>query len=263
MEEKIFSKSDLSDAYLQVKVEEECSKLLTINTHKGLYEFNWLPFGLKVSPNIFQQIMDTMLAGLDFATAYFDDILIKSKDRKTHFEHIIQVFERIEEYGFKLGVEKCEFFMSKIKYLGQIIDSDGRRPDPARAEAIKSMPTLKNIVTLQAFLGLANYYGIYIPKMYNLWAPLNKFLKKGEKWEWSEVCQKAFDKITNILTSELSLTHYDPKQEIIMASDTSEYVIGAVILHKFKDGNTKQVAHASRTLLPAEKKYSQIEKESL
>ena len=63
--------------------------------------------------------------------------------------------------------------------------------------------------------------------------------------------------------SELSLTHYDPKQEIIMASDTSKYRIGVVILHKFKDGNTKPVAHTSRTLLPAEKKYSQIEKESL
>ena len=95
---KIFSKLDLSDAYLQVKVEEECSKLLTINTHKGLHKFNRLSFGLKVSPRIFQRIMVTMLAGLDLATAYLDDILIKSKDRKTHFEHSIQVFERIEEY---------------------------------------------------------------------------------------------------------------------------------------------------------------------
>ena len=116
---KIFSKLDLSDAYLQMKVEEECSKLLTINTHKGLYKFYRLPFGLKVSPNIFQQIMVTMLAGLDFATAYLDDILIKSKDRKTHFEHSIEFFERIEEYGFELGAEKCEFFMSEIKYWGR------------------------------------------------------------------------------------------------------------------------------------------------
>ena len=99
--------------------------------------------------------------------------------------------------------------------------------------------------------------------MHNLRAPLNKLLKKGAKWEWLELCPKAFDKIKNMLTSELSLTHYDPKQEIIMASDASEYGIGAVIFHKFKDGNTKPVGHASRTLLPAEKKYSQIEKESL
>ena len=102
------------------------------------------------------------------------------------------------------------------------------------------MPTPKNVVTLQAFLGLANYYGIYIPKMHKFRAPLNKLLKNGAKW----VCQKAFDKIKNILTSELSLTHYDPKQEIIMAADASEYGIGAVILHKFKDGNMKPVAHA-------------------
>ena len=177
---KIFSKLDLSDAHLQVKVEEEYSKLLTINTHKGLYKFNRLPFGLKVSTSIFQQIMDTVLAGLDFATAYLDDILIKSNDRKTHFEHIIQVFDRIEEYGFKLGAEKCEFFMSEIKYLGRIIDSDGRRPNSARAEAIKSIPP-PNVVTLQAFRGLANYYGIYIPKIHNLRGPLNKLLKKGAK----------------------------------------------------------------------------------
>ena len=96
--------------------------------------------------------------------------------------------------------------MSEIKYLGQIINSDGRRPDPAMAEAIKNMPTPKNLVTLQAYLGLANYYGIYIPKMHNLRAPLNKLLKKGAKWEWSELCQKAFDKIKNILMSEHIMT---------------------------------------------------------
>ena len=89
---KIFSKLDLSDAYLQVKVEEECSKLLTINTQTVLYKFNWLPFGLKASPSIFQQIMDTMLAGLDFTTADLDDILIKSKDQKTHFEQYYSSF---------------------------------------------------------------------------------------------------------------------------------------------------------------------------
>ena len=99
--------------------------------------------------------------------------------------------------------------------------------------------------------------------MHHLRAPLNKLLKKGTKLKWSEVCQKVFDKIKNILTSELSLTHYDPKQEIMMASDASEYATRQVILHKFKDRNTKLVTHASRTLLPTEKKYTQIEKESL
>lgn len=260
---KIFSKIDLSDAYLQVRVDEDCAKYLTINTHKGLYKFNRLPFGLKVAPSLFQQIMDTMLADLEFAVAYLDDVLIKSKNTKEHLEHIRAVFKKIEEYGFKVSSEKCDFFMSEIKYLGQIINAKGRRPDPKRAEAIKNMPIPKNITTLQAFLGLANYYGIYIKNMHDLRAPLNNLLKKDVKWNWTDKCQQAFEKIKSALTSDLALTHYDPKQEIIVASDASDYGIGAVILHKFEDGSKKPVAHVSRSLLPAEKNYSQIEKESL
>lgn len=77
---RFFSKIDLSDAYLQIKVSDECSKYLCINTHKGIYKLNRLPFGLKVAPALFQQVMDTMLAGLEFGTAYLDDILVKSKN---------------------------------------------------------------------------------------------------------------------------------------------------------------------------------------
>ena len=70
----------MSEAYLQIPVEEKCAELLTINTHRGLYKSNRLQYGIKVSPTIFQKIMDTMLADLDFATAYLDDILVKSKN---------------------------------------------------------------------------------------------------------------------------------------------------------------------------------------
>ena len=71
----------MSEAYLQIPVEEKCAELLTINTHRGLYKMNRLQYGIKVAPTIFQKIMDTMLADLDFATTYFDDIQIKSKNR--------------------------------------------------------------------------------------------------------------------------------------------------------------------------------------
>ena len=76
-------------------------------------------------------------------------------------------------------------------------------------------------------------------------------------------CQESFEKIKKTLTSDLSLTHYDPTLDIIVASDASSYSIGACILHKLPDGSRKAVAHACRFLLPAEKQYSQIEKEDL
>ena len=260
---KIFSKIDLSEAYLQVKISEECSKYLCINTHLGLFRLKRLPFGLKVAPALFQQIIDTMLADLGFAIAYLDDILVKSKNVQEHKEHIRTVFQRIEEFGFKLSAEKCEFFLKQIKYLGQIIDSQGRRPDPQRTEAIEKMPAPNNVAQLQSFLGLAQYYAIYIPKMHKLRAPLNELLKKRQKWIWSKECQNAFEEIKKCLLSDLALAHFDPQKELIVASDASDYGLGAVLLHRLEDGSTKPIAHASRSLLPAERNYSQIEKESL
>ena len=87
---KIVSKLDLLDAYLQIPLEEKCTNLLTINTHKGLFKFYRLPFGIKVAPEIFQQIMDTMLGDLNFAVAYLD-ILIKSRNHEKHAKREIGI----------------------------------------------------------------------------------------------------------------------------------------------------------------------------
>ena len=99
--------------------------------------------------------------------------------------------------------------------------------------------------------------------MHELRAPLNDLLKKDKKWKWTTECQATFEKIKTTLTSELFLTHFDPKLNIIVASDASSYCIGACILHLMFDGSKKSIAHASRALLPAGKPYSQIEKEAL
>ena len=125
--------------------------------------------------------MDTMLAGLEFATAYLDDIQLRNENNKQHKKYIKAVLQKIDKYDFKLASEKCEFFMKKIKYLGQIVDENSRRPNPERAKAIKNMPSQNNITNFQAFSGLANYYSIYILKTYVLRAPLNDLLKKGTK----------------------------------------------------------------------------------
>ena len=81
--------------------------------------------------------------------------------------------------------------MEKIKYLGHIIDRDGRRSDPDQAMVIKDKPAPNNITTLQSFLGLANYYHIFIPNMHDLHAPLNELLKKKKNKlrVWTTECQ--------------------------------------------------------------------------
>jgi hypothetical protein len=92
-----------------------------------------LPFGIKSAPGIFQAIMDKMLAGLPFATAYLDDIVVVSRSQDDHRRHLHAVFDRINEYGFRVRPGKCSFFQPSIKYLGFIVDKDRRRPDPQKS----------------------------------------------------------------------------------------------------------------------------------
>ena len=122
--------------------------------------------------------MDTILGGFNFTFAYLDDIVISCKTKRLHREHRNKVFAQIWEFGFKVKEAKCDFCMNKIKYLGHIIDKDGRRPDPERATAIKDMPALDKFTTFQSFLGLANYYQSFIKNLHDLRASLNELLKK-------------------------------------------------------------------------------------
>ena len=110
---------------------------------------------------------------------------MNSQNVEQHKEHVHKVFSRIQEYGFKLNESKCNFFMEKIRYLGYIINKDGRRPDPKWATAIKDIPAPGNISSLQNFLRLAKYYHVFMPNMLNLHAPLNKLLKKDKDLEWT------------------------------------------------------------------------------
>ena len=100
--------------------------------------------------------------GFDFTFAYLDDIVISSKTKELNREHLNKVFTQIPEFGFKVKEVKCDFCMNKIKYLGHIIDKDGRRPDPESATAIKDMPAPDSVTMSQSFLGLANYYQSFI-----------------------------------------------------------------------------------------------------
>ena len=125
---KIFSKLDLSQAYLQLPVEKESKKYLTINTHQGLYVYNRLPFGVASAPAIFQKLMDTVLQGVPGVTCYIDDILVSSADEDSHLLTLKEVFSRLEKHGFRLKLEKCEFLLKNIEYLGHVISKDGIQP---------------------------------------------------------------------------------------------------------------------------------------
>ncbi|CAO4363315.1 unnamed protein product [Caenorhabditis nigoni] len=260
---RFFSTVDLKDAYLQVELTEESKELCTINTHRGLYQYQRLAFGLKTAPMVFQRIMDKMISGLDGVTAYLDDIIIVGSTEKEHKENLFKLFSRITEYGFRVKLEKCTFLEEEIKFLGFIVDKNGRRPDEEKIRAIKNMDTPKGEKELRSFMGMITYYGSFIPRMKALRGPLDVLLGKDVDWKWTSVEEKLFQKLKDTLTSDLNLTHYQPTLPLIVAADACDYGIGAVISHRMPDGTEKPIAHAAKSLNAAEKNYSQIEKEGL
>ncbi|XP_065079445.1 uncharacterized protein K02A2.6-like [Ochlerotatus camptorhynchus] len=257
----VVRKSD--NVSVHVEVEEESQKLLTVNTHRGLFQYNRLPPGVKSAPGAFQRIIDSMVAGIPGVNPYLDDILIAGRTKQEHDRSLYAVLEQIREYGFHLRLEKCRFALSQIKFLGHIVDKDGIRPDPSKTEAISKMQSPKDVQLLRSYLGAVNYYGRFVKQMKQLRAPLDSLLKKDARWNWTKDYQKSFEQLKAILLSDLLLTHYSPSKEIVVAADASKYGLGAVIMHRFPTGEVKAIAHASHSLTPAEMNYGQVEKDAL
>ena len=260
---KFFSKLDMSNAYLQLPLADSSKEFLTINTHKGLYQFNRLPFGVNSAPAIFQRSIETLLRGLPGISVYLDDILVTGKTLDEHLKNLQQVLGKLEEAGLKLNKEKCSFLLKQIEYLGHVIDAQGLHPSEEKIKAIKAAPSPKNITELRSFLGIINYYSKFLPTLSAQLAPLYSLLRKHTKWSWGKEQEVAFTSAKQALQADSLLVHFDPAKPLLLACDASQYGIGAVLSHLMDDGRERPIAFTSRTLNPAEKKYSQLEKEAL
>ncbi|XP_055589226.1 uncharacterized protein K02A2.6-like [Uranotaenia lowii] len=155
---KVFSIIDLSDAYLQVEVEDESKKLLTINTHRGLFRFNRLSPGVKSAPGAFQQLIANMISNLEGVDNFLDDFIVYSKTHTEHVQKLDTLFTRIQDYGFRIRPEKCSIGNAEIKYLGFIVNAEGIKPDPEKVAAIANMPKPSDISSLRSFLGVVTLF---------------------------------------------------------------------------------------------------------
>ena len=188
----VFTKLDLSQAYLQLQLDEKSIPYVTVNTHQGLYSYTRLPFGVASAPAMFQKLMDVVLQGILGVICYIDDILVCGKDEESHLRTLNEVLERLKKHGFRLKQEKCEFLTDSVEHLGHQIDKTGVRAVPSKVSAIMNAPTPNNVQELRSFLGLLNYYGKFIPNLASIVYPLNNLLQADKEWNWSPECTEAF-----------------------------------------------------------------------
>ncbi len=150
-----------------------------------------------------------------------------------------------------------------MEFLGYHISGKGIQPAVEKVEAIHRDPEPSDVTKLESFVGAVNHYGKFLPDLSRVLAPLYELLQKDVKWSWGAAQKKAFEEVKALLTSDSVLVHYDPDVELVLACDASPYGVGAVLSHRFPDGEQKPITFASRSLGVAEKKYSQLEKEGL
>ena len=258
---KIFSKLDLSNAYNQILLSPESRPLTTVNTHRGLFQYNRLCFGIASAPGIFQRAVEDLLRGIPGVCVFFDDILVSASNDNEHEDRVCEVLGRLQDVGLKLHPTKCSFGVERVKYLGYSIDSTGLKPTDEKLEAILQAPEPQDLTQLRSYLGMLNFYRKFLVNAAVVLEPLNNLLRKDVPWKWTVEHSHAFKESKSLLL-DACLIHFDPTLPIIVSADSSKYGLGAVLCHK-KDGEELPVVFASRTLNKAERNYTQTEKEAL
>ena len=161
-----FTKIDLSQVYQQLELDEPSRKLLTINTHKGLYQPERLQFGVHSVTGIFQREIDKRLTGIPNVKVRVDDILVTGKNDMEHLNNLERVIQRLSVGGLTVKPSKCFFLQPEVTYCGYRISEEGIRPMNENVEAVQKAPEPCNVSQLRSYLGMLNYSELLASSIY-------------------------------------------------------------------------------------------------
>ncbi|GJS55332.1 putative reverse transcriptase domain-containing protein [Tanacetum coccineum] len=249
----VYSKIDLRSGYHQLRVREEDIPKTAFRTRYGHYEFQVMPFGLTNAPAVFMDLMNRVCKPyLDkFVIVFIDDILIYSKNKQEHKEHLKIILELLKKEELYAKFSKCEFWISKVQFLGHVIDSEGIHVDPAKIESIKDWASPKSPTEIRQFLGLAGYYRRFIEGFSKIAKPMTKLTQKKVKFVWGDKQEAAFQLLKQKLCSAPILALPEGSEDFIAYCDASKKGLGAVLMQR-----EKVISYASRQLKIHEKNYT-------
>lgn len=261
-----FTTLDARKGYWQILMNSNDKEKTAFISQRGLYQFKRMPFGLTNAPVTFQRMMDLVLLGLlyEICLVYIDDIIIFSRTFDEHINNITTVFDRLREANIKLSVEKCNFCLKEIPFLGHVISSQGCAPNPDKVKAIVNWPAPQHKGELKSFLGLAGYYRRFIPDFATIAEPLTSLTSKKANFIWQKSQEQAFQQLKNALITKPILRFPDFSKDFVLYTDASDVGIGAVLEQPQEDiSKPSVIAYWSRVLNAAERNYTTTEKECL
>ena len=261
---QFFTKLDLNQGYNQIELDEESRYITTFATHKGLYRFKRLNFGVCSAAEIFQETIRQTLNGLPGTINVSDDILVFGKSKAEHNQNLRKVLERLRNKNLTLNKKKCEFLKTSIEFLGHIFSAEGFKPCPTKLQEIFEMPTPTNASEVRSLLGMMNFCGAhFIPDYATLTYELRQLTQKNKVFKWTEKHDKAFGILKEKLQNHVTLSYFDPNKETQVYVDASPVGVSAILTQTMNSGTPEIVQIASRSLTETEQRYSQTEREAL
>jgi len=216
---KVFSKLDANHGYWQIPLDEESQLLTTFNTPFGRYCYLRMPFGIKSAQEVFQKRMAQCFEDLPGVETDIDDIIVWGTSKEDHDGKLKNVLKRCQEINLTLNLEKCQFGLTEVCYVGHMLTSSGIKPDPEKVIAITEMPAPTDKKGIERLLGTVNYLAKFIPNMSTVTEPIRALLKSDNEFVWETAQKHAFEEIKQILSKEPVLKYFSVKKPVIVSCD--------------------------------------------
>lgn len=264
---RIFSTIDLKNGFFHVNVHKDSRRYTSFVTHSGQFQFLKVPFGLCISPSVFQRFINTVFKDLILSgqlLLYMDDLIIPAKDEEENIERLKSVFSIASDYGLEINFKKCKFLHKKIEFLGHIIQNGQLFPSPQKTAAVLNYPEPKNQKDVQSFLGLAGYFRKFIQNFSIIARPLSNLLKKSTVFHFGVNEKNAFNQLKQSLANKPVLHIYNQNSETELHTDACINGFGCILLQKSTvDQCFHPVYFLSKCTSDAERNYSSYELEML
>jgi hypothetical protein len=228
-----FSKIDLRSGHHQLKIWESDIPKITFHTQYGLYEYIVMSFGLTNAPAYFMYLMNKVfMECLDnFVVVFIDDILIFSK-MEEHEKHLRLVLEKLRSNKLYTKFSKCEFWLTKVAFLGHVISAGGVSVDPGKVKDVLNWMPPTTASKIQSFLGLAGYYRRFIKEFSKITKPMMKLLKNSKAFEWTAECQASFIRTMETSYFSVVLVLPDLTKKFNIYCDASRRGLGCVLMQE-------------------------------
>ena len=187
----------------QLRVREADILKTVFRTRYGKFKFTVMPFGLMNASTEFMDLMHKVFQPFldQFIMVFVDDILIYSKSKEDHEGHFRIVLYTFREHQLYSKFSKCEFWLTEVRFLGHVVSASRVSVDPEKFEVVMSWERPKSVFEIRIFLGLVGYYKMFIEDFSRLSAPMTRLTWKEVKFEWNDLCEKAFQELKRRLTS--------------------------------------------------------------